>query len=74
MEAGEQHQPIPWRIPTRAEAEDMIVKLRHDVDKTEKEIAQIMMNVEKLKVHPNESEDDVSSLGGVSLLSIMCGR
>ena len=44
----------------------MIVKLHNDVDKTEKESAQIMMNVEKLKVHPNDSEDDISSLGDVS--------
>ena len=66
IESGEKHQPTPWRIPTRAEAEDMIVKLQNDVDTTEKDIAQIMMNVEKLKVHPNGSEADISSLGGVS--------
>lgn len=66
IESGEKHQPTPWRIPTRAEAEDMIVKLQNDVDKTEKEIARILMNVEKLKVHPNGSEDDISSLEDVS--------
>ena len=66
MESGEKHQPTPWRIPTRAEAENMIVKLTNEKNKTEKEIGQIMMNIEKLKVHPNESEDEISSLGDVS--------
>ena len=57
MESGEKHKPTPWRIPTRAEAENMIVKLQSDRDKTEREIGQIMMNIEKLKKHPNESEN-----------------
>ena len=44
----------------------MIVKLQNDKDKTEREIGQIMMNIEELKKHPNESESEISSLGDVS--------
>ena len=63
IESGEKHKSTPWSIPTRAEAEDMIVKLTNGRNKTEKEIAEIMMNIENLKAHPNESEDEISSLG-----------
>ena len=66
MESGEKHKPVPWRIPTRSEAENMIVKLTNEKNKTEREIGQIMMNIGKLKKHPNESEVEISSLGDVS--------
>ena len=44
----------------------MILKLHNDMNTSEKEITQIMTNIEKLRAHPNESEMDISSLGEVS--------
>ena len=56
----------PWEIPTRAEAENMIVKFTNDKNRIEKEQAQIMAIIDTLKIHPNESDSENSGLGVVS--------